>query len=72
MEPPPRPVMMRSASLWRFAYLMAPTISGGASTPCTRTGSSRTFATGQRLRRTRMMSCTAAPAEEVMTAMRSG
>ena len=43
---------------------MAPTISGGASLPCTRTGSTMTLLSGQRLPSTRITSRTAAPAPE--------
>ena len=46
MEPPPRPVISTSPSFQRLAYRMAPTISGGASAPWTRTGSSSTLALG--------------------------
>ena len=72
IEPPPRPVMMTSPIFHLSAYRMAPAISGGASAPCTRTGSKITLAKGYRRRRIRIISWTAAPAEDVTTAMRSG
>ena len=72
MDPPPRPVMITSPIFHLSAYRMAPTISGGASGPWTRTGSRITLAMGYRRRRMRIMSWTAAPAPEVTTAIRSG
>ncbi|CUQ25417.1 Uncharacterised protein [Flavonifractor plautii] len=72
MEPPPRPVISRSATLCRLAQAMAAQSSPGASAPCTRTGSTSTSASGQRAPSMRSISRTAAPAGEVMRAIFRG
>ena len=69
MEPPPRPVIIRSAARCRLAHLMAAAISRGASSPWTRTGITQTSDRGHRAPRIRIMSRTAAPAGEVTRAI---
>ena len=71
-EPPPRPVMMRSMSSRLFTWWMAAAISSAAPSPCTRTGTTNTSVRGQRWRKMRIISRTAAPAGEVTRAIRLG
>ena len=72
MDPPPRPVMIRSARSMALTRSKAAAISPAASSPWTRTGTTRTSAIGQRAPKMRIMSRTAAPAEEVTRAIRFG
>ena len=69
MDPPPRPVMMRSAAFSRSHQAMAAEISSAAPSPWTRTGSTRTWAMGHRAFKMRSISRTAAPTGEVIRAM---
>ena len=68
MEPPPRPVMITSATRFSLAHWRAAAISSAAPSPWTRTGRTLIRARGHRAPRIRTMSRTAAPAGEVIRA----
>jgi len=71
-EPPPRMITATCAQPWRLISSRARQICPAAPSPCTRTGRTRTWARGYLAPRMRSMSRTAAPAGEVIRAMRRG